>query len=125
MPKRRTCGTMPLHRHLAAVDVEYRVRRREIETFTAMARRGPRTEVVRIPVVVHVLYRTVVENISAAQVQSQIEVLNADFRAKNADRGRIPEAFADTVGDALLEFALAPRDPGGEETSGIVRARTR
>ena len=41
--------------------------------------------VLEIPVVFNVLYRTSVENISQAQLQSQIDVLNADFRAENTD----------------------------------------
>ena len=41
--------------------------------------------VLEIPVVFNILYRTSAENISLAQLQSQIDVLNADFRAENAD----------------------------------------
>ena len=55
-PSRRTCATMPLHRHLAAVDEAYRAFRREIEAFSMLARRRPRTTVARITAVVHVLY---------------------------------------------------------------------
>ena len=124
MPTRRTCATMPQHRHLAAVSEPYRARRREIEAFTALVRRRPRTTPAKIPVVVHVLYRTNAENISEAQVDSQIDVLNADFRARNADRDRVPEEFAGAVGDSLVEFELASEDPGGKRTSGITRTKT-
>jgi hypothetical protein len=41
--------------------------------------------VLEIPVVFNVLYRTTAENISQAQLQSQIDVLNKDFTATNAD----------------------------------------
>ena len=41
--------------------------------------------VLEIPVVFNVLYRTTLENISLAQLQSQIDVLNNDFRGTNAD----------------------------------------
>jgi hypothetical protein len=37
------------------------------------------------PVIVNVLYRTAAENISDAQIQSQIDVLNDDFNATNSD----------------------------------------
>jgi tRNA1(Val) A37 N6-methylase TrmN6 len=40
---------------------------------------------VEIPVVVNVLYNTAAENISLTQIQSQIDVLNADFNATNSD----------------------------------------
>lgn len=41
--------------------------------------------VLEIPVVFNVLYRTTAENISQAQLQSQIDVLNKDFPARNTD----------------------------------------
>ena len=116
---------MPLHRHLAAVDENYPAFRREIEAFSLLARRGPRTTVARIATVVHVLHHTAAENISDAQVRSQIDVLNADFRARNADIDKVPAAFAGRVGDALVEFALATEDPDGRKSSGITRTRTR
>ena len=125
MPSRRTCATMPLHRHLAAMDEAYRAFRREIEAFSMLARRRPRTTVARITAVVHVLYRTDAENISDEQVQSQIDVLNADFRARNTDIDQVPAAFKSRVGDALVEFALATEDPDGGTSTGITRTRTR
>src|SRR5688500_16629463 len=120
MPTRRTCGTMPLHRHLADTSDAYRKRRREIETFSPAAGRARRTTVARIATVVHVLYRTDAENIADAQVRSQLDVLNADFRAKNRDLETVPEPFARRVGDALVEFGLAAEDPDGKESTGIV-----
>ena len=125
MPSRRTCATMPLHRHLAAVDATYPPVRREIEAFSMLARRAPRTTVARITAVVHVLHRTAAENITDEQVRSQIDVLNADFRARNADIGKAPAPFAGKLGDALVEFALATVDPEGRKTNGITRTRTR
>jgi hypothetical protein len=41
--------------------------------------------VLEIPVVFNVLYSTSAENVSLAQLQSQIDVLNADFQGKNSD----------------------------------------
>jgi hypothetical protein len=41
--------------------------------------------IISIPVVVHVVYNTTAENVSTAQVQSQIDILNEDFRRLNAD----------------------------------------
>ena len=124
MPTRRTCGTMPLHRRLADQSAGYRARRREIETFSMTGAPARRTTVARIATVVHVLYRTAAENIDDEQVRSQLDVLNADFRATNADLDAVPAPFRSRVGDALVEFELAATDPGGEVTSGIVRTRT-
>ena len=79
----------------------------------------------RLTAVVHVLYRTADENISDEQVRSQIDVLNADFRKRNADVDKVPPAFQARVADALVEFALATEDPDGRPTSGITRTETR
>ncbi|HQU59176.1 MAG TPA: hypothetical protein PLU64_08270, partial [Saprospiraceae bacterium] len=47
-------------------------------------------EPIVIPVVVHVVWRSAPENITDAQVESQIEVLNEDFRALNAEATTVP-----------------------------------
>jgi hypothetical protein len=115
---------MALHRHLADQSPAYRARRRQIETFSLAVARRRRTAVARIATVVHVLYRTPAEDIDEAQVKSQLEVLNADFRSRNADIETAPPAFRDLVGDALVEFELAEKDPDGKATTGITRTRT-
>ena len=127
--RRRTCATMDEHRRLARLYPEYRRRRREIELetreFTARyAEEGLRTGVVRIPVVVHVVWNTAVQNVSDGQIQSQIDVLNADFRRTNADAGSVPAAFAGVAADTRIEFALAVRDPNCVATNGITRTNT-
>jgi tRNA1(Val) A37 N6-methylase TrmN6 len=45
---------------------------------------------VEIPVVVNVLYNTADENISTAQIQSQIDVLNDDFNGANSEYNSVP-----------------------------------
>jgi Pregnancy-associated plasma protein-A len=123
-PETRLCATMPHHYYLAETDQTYQINRREIETFSASARLMPRTAVIRIPVVVHVLYNTDAENISQTQIDSQIEALNRDYRLRNADQANIPEPFRAFVTDTLIEFALAVRDPQGQATTGITRTFT-
>jgi hypothetical protein len=83
-----------------------------------------RTSVVRIPVVVHVLHHTDAEDLDQSQVDSQIAALNRDFRLLNEDRDQIPAPFRVFAADALVEFALAVRDPQGNPTSGITRTQT-
>ncbi len=127
--RRRTCGTMDEHRHLAYLYPEYRRRRREIELETRQfiaryAAEGLRTGIVRIPVVVHVVWNTAAQNVSDAQIQSQIDVLNADFRRTNTDAGSVPASFAGVATDARIEFALAVRDPNCGATTGITRTNT-
>jgi hypothetical protein len=59
-----------------------------------------------IPVVVNVLYRTEAENISLAQIQSQIDVLNEDFSATNADISSVPALFSGLVTSYGIRFEL-------------------
>jgi Pregnancy-associated plasma protein-A/Secretion system C-terminal sorting domain/Fibronectin type III domain/Bacterial pre-peptidase C-terminal domain len=77
--------------------------------------------VVTIPVVVHVVYNNATENISDAQIQSQINVLNADFRKLNSDASLVPSAFSSLAADAEIQFCMAQRTPTGAATTGIVR----
>jgi hypothetical protein len=62
---------------------------------------------VNIPVYVHVIYSNSQENISDAQINSQISVLNADFNASNNDINNVPSEFAGLVADADITFTLA------------------
>jgi len=121
---RRTCATMPHHFSLAETDDVYRQNRRIIEFDTKTARVAARTNIIRIPVVVHVLFHTERENIDMDQIESQIAALNRDFRLQNADRSHIPAPFLSFATDTLIEFGLAVRDPQGNPTTGVTRTRT-
>jgi len=123
----RVCGTTEYQTMLEQADPSIINRREEIEQFTRdFLISNPQGEraLVRIPVVVHVVYNTTAENISDAQIQSQITVLNQDFRKLNADAANTPSAFAGLAGDANIEFCLASVDPNGNATSGILRVPT-
>jgi hypothetical protein len=63
--------------------------------------------VISIPVYVHVVYSNSQENISTTQVNSQISVLNQDFRATNSDASQVPTEFAGVVADSEVQFTLA------------------
>lgn len=80
--------------------------------------------VITIPVVVHILYNNSAQNISDAQVQSQVDALTSDYRGMNADRSKTPYYFASLTADAGIQFALAKVDPRGRATNGIVRKWT-
>ena len=80
--------------------------------------------IIKIPVVVHVLYNSNSENISEEQIQSQIIALNRDFRKHNEDLINVPARFAGLSADVQIEFELAKTDPRGRSTSGIVRKYT-
>jgi hypothetical protein len=124
-PKGRVCAAMNHHFYLSETDAVYRNNRRALESFTATAsaRAGRRTTVFKIPVVVHVLFNADSENLSQAQIESQMQALNRDYRNTNSP-AKIPPPFRPLAADPLVEFALAVRDPQGKKTTGITRKRT-
>ena len=77
-----------------------------------------------VPVVVHVIHQGGAENISDAQVHSQLDVLNADFRRQNADTANTRPIFRPVAADMGIEFCLASQDPQGVPTTGIDRVLT-
>ncbi len=80
--------------------------------------------VITIPTVFHIVYNSSVpaQNISDAQVQSQMTVLNNDFRALNSDAGLLAgTVFAGMAADCEINFCLATQDPNGVATTGITR----
>jgi hypothetical protein len=98
-----------------------------IVTGTDPAGQDPRKaalSLITIPVVVHIVYNSSAQNISDAQVQSQIDVLNADYHKQNADTARIPGYFSPLAADCGFRFALATLDTNGNATTGIVRRHT-
>jgi hypothetical protein len=78
--------------------------------------------IIYIPVVVHVIHNGdaygVSENITDEQVQSQITVMNQDYRRMSGT----PGFNTNLVGaDTQIEFVLAKVDPNGNPTNGIDR----
>ncbi len=63
--------------------------------------------VVNIPVYVHVIYSNSQQNISDAQINSQMNVLNDDFRKTNSDANQTPSEFAGLAADSEITFSLA------------------
>jgi len=65
-----------------------------------------RSRLVTIKVVVNVVYKTAAQNVSDAQINSQIRALNQDYRATNTDRSRTPVQWKGLITDARMEFKL-------------------
>src|SRR5215813_8774950 len=96
VPLRRRCGTMQVHFRLLEVDPNFRLRQADLErrVSSRLAAGAPLREgITTIPVVVHVVYRTAQERISAAQVRSQVTALNKDYRAMNPDTSKVPAVW--------------------------------
>lgn len=68
-----------------------------------------------LPVVVHLVHsgEAVGANLSAAQVQSQLDALNEDYRNLNADGALVPGAFQPLRADVQVQFVAALIDPSG------------
>jgi hypothetical protein len=80
--------------------------------------------IITIPVVFHVIYANAAQNIPDAFLTSQLDVLNEDYGATNADKFKVPPYFKNLVGSTEIRFKLASRDPSGNLTTGILRVPT-
>jgi hypothetical protein len=74
-----------------------------------------------IPVVFHILHVGGSENISDAQVQSQMVILNRDYQKLNADTTAVVPSFTTNIANVGIAFKLASKDPNGNCTNGIIR----
>ena len=86
---------------------------------------------ITIPVVVHVVHKNThanpgtASNISVAQIEDQIRILNEDFSKTNPEFPSPPRAtFNSIAGNADIKFCLAATDPNGNTTNGITRTST-
>lgn len=70
-----------------------------------------------LPVIVHVIYNGEAigagSNISQPQIQSQLQILNEDFRKLNADISSVPSAWTGVAADCEINFCFAMVDPSG------------
>ena len=78
----------------------------ELKSAQAIAEGRIVNGVLEIPVVVNVLYRTTAENISLAQIQSQIDVLNKDFNATNTDYNTANNPYSSVRANVGIRFVL-------------------
>ncbi|WP_053082727.1 M43 family zinc metalloprotease [Chryseobacterium angstadtii] len=88
----------------------------------AQANKSQNGGIITIPVVVHVIHSGqalgTAPNITDSQVQSQITVMNNDYRKLAGT----PGANSSPVGaDTMIQFALAKVDPKGNPTNGVDR----
>lgn len=110
LPPQRNCGTMANHMRLLEMYPGFRAKLFALEEATQKYRSsGAKLSAVKlatIKVVVNVVYNTPDQNISDAQIASQIAALNKDFRATNSDKSKTPTAFKGLVTDPKIKFKL-------------------
>ncbi len=75
-----------------------------------------------IPVVVHVIHQNGPGNISDADIQYGLDILNANINGQASNfLSKTPDVFAQARGNLNVEFRLAKIDPLGNPTTGINR----
>ncbi|MES2797589.1 MAG: M43 family zinc metalloprotease [Bacteroidota bacterium] len=131
----RRCATAEIEKQRLQKNIEYSKKRTAfnqsinqylVHKRASNSRKSAINELIRIPVVVHVIHNNLTNtiggsknsNISAEQIKSQIEVLNEDYRKKPNS----PGFNSNPIGvDMDIEFFLAELDPDGNPTTGITR----
>jgi hypothetical protein len=134
---KRTCGSETGYNQLMAKGGDFAKRYEQLERFTLQYRinlnkgednkgvpgpDGARASAIIIPVVVHVLWNATDQNITDAQINNQIEILNRDYRNLNTET--VPAEFTGVRADMQIQFQLAVRDPNCVATTGIDRRNT-
>jgi hypothetical protein len=106
----RSCGAMASHMLLLEKYPAFRAAQMRLEGATERRREGSAAfaaaQVVTIKTIVHVVYNTAEQNISAAQIDSQIAAMNKDFRATNPDKSGTPTPWKGLVADTRIQFKL-------------------
>ena len=125
------CSTVEHEAVLRAKYPDYDAKRAAIEAYTQqytkknnILAKAEGAEIITIPVVFHVVYKTAGQNIPDARILEQLDILNQDFRRLNADTTDTPDAFSPVGADCSIEFCLAQVDPEGNPTTGILRVET-
>jgi|APTNR8051073442_1049403.scaffolds.fasta_scaffold10390_5 hypothetical protein len=107
----RHCAADEVLKEQIKADPSLRQRMDAIEEFTQRVAANPEqfrlvNGIIEIPVVFNVLYRTAAQNVSLTQLQSQIDVLNEDFAATNADYNLTSTYNSVKAGNIGVRFVL-------------------
>lgn len=81
-------------------------------------------QLIRIPVIFHVVYKNDSENIPTAKIIAELNDLNLDFQKKNSDTTKVETIYKNLIGNPKIEFFLADTIINGNE-KGIVRVPKR
>jgi hypothetical protein len=98
--------------------------RETINTSTGVNRINGTPDIIKVPVVFHVLYHTADQNIPMSTIELLIAALNRDFNKRNFDTVNTPLAFKPYAAAMDFEFKLATMDPYGSGTNGVIRKYT-
>jgi hypothetical protein len=108
----RQCASYDVLQEQLNADPTLKTRMEAIEAFTKRIAEDPQSGrlllsgIIEIPVVFNVLYKTNAQNVSLAQLQSQIDVLNEDYAGTNADHNQTTTYNNVKAGDISVRFVL-------------------
>jgi Pregnancy-associated plasma protein-A len=108
----RQCSSYDVLQEQLKTDPSLQRRMDGIEEFTRRVAENPgayrllANGIIEIPVVFNVLYKTAAQNVSLAQLQSQVDVLNEDYAGTNADHNLTSTYNSVKAGDIGVRFVL-------------------
>ncbi len=77
-----------------------------------------------LPIVIHVVWADMEENIPTEIILKQIDRLNLDFNNPRTSRESVPVEFRALIANPAIQFCLTRKDPNGNPHSGIIRRQT-
>jgi hypothetical protein len=118
------CGSHIVFEELMQNNAEFKMNQQQLEketqAFVAQAAlQRPSSPTYILPIVFHVIYTTPFGNISDAQIQDQVAILNKEFNRQQPDTILTPAAFKPLAAPFAVEFRLPTIDPNGNCTTGI------
>ena len=126
----KKCITTNLIKQELSNNLEYELMRKDLFNYNKDAIHYKNQPTITIPVVIHVVHRTqdnigANTNISLAQIEDQLMILNEDYSKTNPEFPNPPRStFLNYAGNPQLQFCLASIDPDGNPTTGITRTPT-
>jgi len=120
-PPKRTCATEDVNAQIQAELTRlipgYNSARSTNQGLPYHLRPGATNVTYTLPVIVHIIHNGEAvgtrSNIHPLQVQSQLTVLNEDYRNTNADGSLVPAVYQPLRGDMEIQFVPAKFDPNG------------
>lgn len=120
----RTCGSQKKLNKYLSENISAKIERDKIENNIINDKSTYIKQSMTIPVVFHIVYNNSTQNISDAQILSQLNVINEDFNRTNSDAFNVPSDFDSVVTSMQISFCLAQQTPEGNPTNGIIRVNT-
>jgi len=129
----KKCTTTPLVEQELISNIDYAKGRVNVITENIAWIKDNHSEktTIKIPVVIHVIHKNthsnigIGTNISNAQIEDALKILNEDFSKTNPEYPNPPRnTFLNYWGNPDIKFCLATTDPSGNPTNGIIRTST-